>query len=336
MAEDRQPERRGAPGHGSADPDDPGRGRRRGVLAAAVAVVLLGLVAVGSLRGPLGSGRGRPRYPADLIDSLILLLVLAMLAAAVLAAIAMWTDRRMIGRRPRRGGNLSLLLPMAAVLLLWLFRDLFGLGGGGDDPPATTLPDQSTIDPAVPPPDPGVVPLVVAGLALAVMIGLAVAQLLSERRRRRPPRTPGERLVELLDDTLEDLEREPDPRRAVIAAWARMERGLAAAGLPRRPAEAPFEYAGRVLESALARPASVHRLTGLFERAKFSRHAIGEVDRDQAIAALRAVRREVAEAVEAAAEAEAAARAAGISGTGGDDDGGAGTGDRPRTRSSGP
>ena len=318
MAEDRQPERRGAPGHGSADPDDPGRGRRRGLLAAAVAVVLLGLVAVGSLRGPLGSGRGRPRYPADLIDSLLLLLVLAMLAAAVLAAIAMWTDRRMIGRRPRRGGNLSLLLPMAAVLLLWLFRDLFGLGGGGDDPPATTLPDQSTIDPAVPPPDPGVVPLVVAGLALAAMIGLAVAQLLSERRRRRPPRTPGERLVELLDDTLEDLEREPDPRRAVIAAWARMERGLAAAGLPRRPAEAPFEYAGRVLESALARPASVHRLTGLFERAKFSRHAIGEADRDEAIAALRAVRREVAEAVEAAAEAEAS------------------TGERPRTRSSGP
>ena len=334
MAEDRQPERRGAPGHGSADP---GRGRRRGVLAAAAAVVLLGLVAVGSLRGPLGSGRGRPHYPADLVDSLILLLILAMLATAVLAAIALWSDRRMIGRRPWGGSNLSqLLLPMAAVLLVWLFRDLFGLGGGGDDPPATTLPDQSTIDPAVPPPDPGVVPLVVAGLALAAMIGLAVAQLLSERRRRRPPRTPGEQLVELLDDTLEDLEREPDPRRAVIAAWARMERGLAAAGLPRRPAEAPFEYAGRVLESALARPASVHRLTGLFERAKFSHHAIGQADRDEAIAALRAVRREVAEAVEAAAEAEAAARAAGMSGTGGDGDGGAGTGDRPRTRSSGP
>ncbi|MFL5792587.1 MAG: DUF4129 domain-containing protein [Actinomycetota bacterium] len=310
MAEDRQPERRGAPGHGSTDPDAPGRGRRRGMQAAAVAVVLLGLVAVGSLRGPLGSGRGRPRYPADLIDSLLLLLVLAMLAAAVLAALAMWTDRRMIGRRPRRGGNLSLLLPMAAVLLLWLFRDLFGLGGAGDDPPATTLPDQSTIDAAVPPPDPGGIPLVVAGLALTAMIGLAVAQLLAERRRRRPPRTPGERLVELLDDTLEDLEREPDPRRAVIAAWARMERGLAAAGLPRRPAEAPFEYAGRVLEAALARPASVHRLTGLFERAKFSRHPVGQADRDQAIDALRTVRREL---TEAAAQAEAAA-AAGVGG----------------------
>jgi hypothetical protein len=294
------------------------------VLAAVVAVVLLGLVAVGSLRGPLGSGRGRPHYPADLVDTLILLLILAMLAAAVLAAIALWTDRRMIGRRPRRGGNFSLLLPMAAVVLLWLFRDLFGLGGGRDDPPATTLPDQSTLDATVPPPDPGVVPMVVAGLALAAMIGLAVAQLLAERRRRRPPRTPAERLVELLDDTLEDLEGEPDPRRAVIAAWARMERGLAAAGLPRHPAEAPFEYAGRVLEAALARPASVHRLTGLFERAKFSRHAIGDEDRDEAIAALRAVRWEVAEAVEAATGSEAEARAAARTGPGG-------TGEPPRT-----
>jgi hypothetical protein len=118
----------------------------------------------------------------------------------------------------------------------------------------------------------------------------------------------------MLDDTLEDLERDPDPRRAVIAAWARMERGLAAAGLPRRPSEAPFEYAGRVLRTALTpaagplRPDSVHRLTGLFERAKFSHHDIGEADRGQAIAALRAVRQELAEAVEQAAQAEAAAR----------------------------
>ena len=305
MAEDRQPGRWGPPGHGPTDPNGPGRGRR-GVLAAALAIVLLGLVAVGSLRGPLGSGRGRPHYPADLVDSLILLLVLAMLAAGVLAVMAFWADRRMIGRRPRAGGTFTLLVPMAAVVLLWLFRDLFGLGEGRDDPPVTTLPDQSTLDSTVPSPEPGVVPLVVAGLALAAMVGLVVAQLLADRRRRGPPRSPAERLVELLDDTLEDLERDPDPRRAVIAAWARMERGLAAVGLPRHPAEAPFEYAGRVLESALARPGSVHRLTGLFERAKFSRHAVGEEDRHEAIAALRAVRREVAEAVEAAAEADAA------------------------------
>jgi hypothetical protein len=293
VAQDRQPERREPPGHGSTN------WGRRAPLAALAAVALLGLVAVGALHGPLGSGRGRPHYPADLVDSLLLLLFLAMLAAGVLAVVSLWPDRHLLRQRRRRGGSFSLILPMAAVLALWLLRDVLGLSGGRDDAPASTLATPSTVEVATPPDQPGVVPLVVAGLALAAMVGIAVAQLVAERRRRRPPPTPAERLVDLLDDTLDDLEREPDPRRAVIAAWARMERGLAAAGLPRHPAEAPFEYATRVLEAALARPSSVHRLTGLFERAKFSHHPVGQADREEAIAALRTVRRELAEAAAA-------------------------------------
>jgi hypothetical protein len=332
VGQDMQPERRGSPGHGPS-----GRGRR-GLLPAVSAVVLLALVAAGSLHGPLGTGRGRPRYPADLIDSLLLLLFLAMVAAGVLAVWSLWPDRHLLRQRRRRAGSFGLILPMAAVVALWLLRDVLGLGGRQEDPPTSTLAPPSTLEVPTSPDTPGMVPLVVAGVALAVMVGIAVAQLVAERRRRGPPRSPAERLVELLDDTLEDLEREPDPRRAVIAAWARMERGLAAAGLPRHPAEAPFEYAARVLESALAptdrgtpsgfpgplptdrgtpsgfpgplRSASVHRLTGLFERAKFSRHPVGQDDRDQAIDALRTVRRELAEA---AAQAEAAA-AAGVGG----------------------
>lgn len=314
MAQDRQPERREPPGHGSAN-----RGRGRwGLLPAWVAVVLVGLVAVGSLRGPLGTGRGRPSYPADLIDSLLLLLFLAIVAGAVLAVVSLWPGRNLARARRRAGGNWNLILPMAAILLLWLFRDLLGLGAGDRDlDPTTTIPGASTLEVPDPPPDSGVVPLIVAGVALLAMIGIVVAQLVADRRRRRPPRTPAERLVELLDDTLEDLEREPDPRRAVIGAWARMEAGLAAAGLPRHPSEAPFEYAARVLETAFARPASVHRLTGLFERAKFSHHAIGQADRDQAIAALRAVRQELAEAVEqAAAEARAEDEGEPVAGSG--------------------
>jgi hypothetical protein len=310
VGQDRQPERRAAAGQGWRV-----RGRR-GLVPAVAAVVLLALVAVGSLHGPLGSGRGRPRYPADLVDSLLLLLFLAMVAAGVLALVSLWPDRHLVSQRRRRARSLGVLLPIAAVLALWLLRDVLGLGGRRDDPPTGTIAPPSTLEVPAPPPTPGVVPLVVAGVALAAMVAIAVAQLVAERRRRGPPRTPAERLVELLDDTLEDLEGEPDPRRAVIAAWARMERGLAAAGLPRHPAEAPFEYAARVLESALARPASVHRLTGLFERAKFSRHPIGRADRDQAIAALRTVRRELAEAAEAAAQAQAPARAAAGGGAG--------------------
>jgi hypothetical protein len=245
VAEDRQPERRGPPGHGSAD-------RRRGLLPVAAAVGLLALVAVGSLRGPLGSGRGRPSYPADLVDSLLLLGFLAMVAGAGLAVVSLWPGRHLARQRRRPGGNWNLLLPMAAILILWLLREPLGLGGGDrDEPPPSTVPAPSTLEAPTPPADSGVVPYLVAGVALAAMVGLLAAQLIAERRRRHPPPTPAERLVELLDDTLEDLEADPDPRRAVIAAWARMERGLAAAGLPRRPAEAPFEYATRVLETSL-------------------------------------------------------------------------------------
>jgi Domain of unknown function (DUF4129) len=307
VAEDRQPERREPPGPGAAD-------RRRGpraVLPALAAAALLALVAVGSLRGPLGSGRGRPSYPADLVDSLLLLLFLAMVAAGLLAGVVLWPDRHLVSRRRRPAGALGMLLPLAAVLALWLFRDLLGLGGFTErDPPTSTHAPPSTLEIPEAPASPGVVPLVVAGVAAAAMVTIVVAQLAADRRRRRPPPTPAERLVELLDDTLEDLEREPDPRRAVIGAWARMERGLAAAGLPRQPAEAPFEYAARVLESALGvelgqaglRPTSVHRLTQLFERAKFSHHRIDLADRDEAVAALRAVRRELADAVELSAQ----------------------------------
>ena len=47
-----------------------------------------------------------------------------------------------------------------------------------------------------------------------------------------------------VDESLDDLRAEPDPRRAVIAAYARLERVLAAHGLPRFAAEAPLSTCG--------------------------------------------------------------------------------------------
>ncbi len=91
------------------------------------------------------------------------------------------------------------------------------------------------------------------------------------RRAARPPVAAA--LALALDATLDDLRADPDPRRAVIAAYARMERALARSGLPRSPAEAPREYLRRTLPGVGAGAASVARLTALFERAKFSPHA---------------------------------------------------------------
>ena len=57
-------------------------------------------------------------------------------------------------------------------------------------------------------------------------------------------------LADVLDETLDDLRAEADPRRAVIAAYARMERALARL----RPAARPVRGAGRVPAADLRRP----------------------------------------------------------------------------------
>ena len=96
-----------------------------------------------------------------------------------------------------------------------------------------------------------------------------------------------------LDDSVDDLRAEPDPRRAIVAAYARMERALGAVGVPRRPAEAPLEFMARALEGLRASGVSVRRLTELFRVAKFSAHSLGPGDKEQAIDALVAVRDEL-------------------------------------------
>jgi Domain of unknown function (DUF4129) len=317
------------------------RSRRRGppqptrvALLALAAAGLLALVAAGAARGPLRGGGGRPAFPVDLVASLLALLLVAVVACLLLALVVLFPDQRLRPPRSHRRSVLVALVPLGIILLLWLFGEPLGLLERlqGDSATPSTLPVFEAPETTLPPADPGPLPLLVAGAAVVAMVAIVVAWVLADRRRRGPPRTAAERLVELLDDTLDDLERDPDPRRAVIAAWARMERGLAAAGLPRRPAEAPFEYVGRVLAEgsgepherggrsppraprpdgpvgqAPVRPEHVHRLTSLFERAKFSRHTIDQAMREEAVAALRAVRGDLAEAAAAQAATAAAA-----------------------------
>jgi hypothetical protein len=122
----------------------------------------------------------------------------------------------------------------------------------------------------------------------------AIGGYLWYRRSRRPPprehRELAEELEVVLTETLDDLESEPDPRRAVIRAYARMEIVLAAHGLPRNASEAPLEYLARVLRELHVGAGAAHALTELFERARFSQHEIDSDMKDEAIAALATVR----------------------------------------------
>ena len=135
----------------------------------------------------------------------------------------------------------------------------------------------------------------VLAVALVVLsVGGALAYLSYRNRKFRTPvrlePTVAEDFAATIGDAIDDLEAEPDPRRAVIAAYARMEGVLARHGLHRKPSDTPFEYLGRILGGLTSRFDAVARLTSLFEEAKFSRHEINGAMKMEAIDALRAIR----------------------------------------------
>lgn len=141
----------------------------------------------------------------------------------------------------------------------------------------------------------------VLAVALAVLaVGGAFAYRTHRARRRRIPvrlePTVAEDFATTIADAIAELDAEPDARRAVIAAYARMEGVLGRHGLRREPSETPVEYLARVLGDLTSRSDAVARLTHLFEEAKFSRHEIDHEMKHDAIEALRAIRTDLQEA----------------------------------------
>ena len=84
------------------------------------------------------------------------------------------------------------------------------------------------------------------GVALVAVALVAYVVSDDEDGARRDPRAELARnLADALDDALDDLRAEADPRRAVIAAYARLERILAANGVARDPSETPESISAR-------------------------------------------------------------------------------------------
>jgi len=140
-------------------------------------------------------------------------------------------------------------------------------------------------------------------VAVLVVVGI---YLYTQRRRKGPLKPLPISEADVADDlaatigiAIDDLEAEPDARRAVIAAYARMEAALARHGLRRRPSQTPLEYLRQVLLELTSRPEPVSRLTELFEQAKFSRREIDGGMKLDAIAALRSIRDDLKEAAAA-------------------------------------
>jgi hypothetical protein len=152
-------------------------------------------------------------------------------------------------------------------------EDVAGAGGQGDSTLALAL---------------------AAGASLLLVIVLGTAAVMALRRRGASTGQAVEdtAVIQALDESLDDLRRERDVRRAIVACYARMERALASAGRERRAHETPLEFLRRVLERVGREPGQV--LTELFERARFSVEPMGEREKRDAIAALEQLRAGVA------------------------------------------
>ena len=139
-------------------------------------------------------------------------------------------------------------------------------------------------------------PVLVLGsllLGIVVTTGVAVAHGRRNREALDEEAELTRALNEVLSDSLDDLRAERDPRKAVIRAYARMEKTFGAYGVPREEHETPLEYVARVLDSLRVSSFAVRRLVQLFERAKFSPHTIETSMKDDAIEALAGLRAEL-------------------------------------------
>jgi hypothetical protein len=245
-----------------------------------------------------------PATPGSAVTLLLqtLSLLLAVLCAAVVALFvyALWPfePHRERPARPLLGVLRPLLILGVAVLvaLLWVRSGVRPFGGQlvspfGSTPPrppgqAAPAGSAGSLDWWLP-------TLIVAALTAA---GAVTAWYLLRPGRRRALTGQGAASAgagELVEESLDVLLRERDPRQAVIRAYAAMEVSFGRRGFPRHAFEAPLEYLARVLGQLRIRPARVAALTELFELARFSHHPITEAHRTEAIDLLRAIRDEL-------------------------------------------
>jgi Domain of unknown function (DUF4129) len=290
--------------HGRLEPIPP---IQLGLLAL---VILVLAVVVASASRPGDSGPlSPPSSPAT--GAAILragLVLVGLFEAGVLALVvwALWPGRRPVRRLPVGGERwlylaVSFLQSAAVMILLWLYIHYHPALGGGRGGPLSGLLSRTA---GVNLPDrPGALVAGEAWLTVAIvaavlmLVAAFVGRAMLRRRDRRgtPLQQLARRLQDAVEEGLEELEAEPDPRRAVIAAYARMARSMGRVGLPRRSSETALEYLRRLLEMVhLDNPAAT-RLTDLFQVAKFSDHPIDQAMKREAIEALVAVRDDLRE-----------------------------------------
>jgi disulfide bond formation protein DsbB len=268
---------------------------------AGAAILLVVIAAAATPEGFGGAfrtvGRDRVVLPEGLRIHQYLLGAIAALLAAVYVAAQIVARREGVALPTRRSPwrlVAGLLLVVMIVNFVPVIRDRldawFSRTGQATEQPQQ--PDRS-VDP-IAPESSRVLGYVLAGVMAAIFLSLvAVLWLLlgrEPRPRARPPSADDE-LDAALEEGLADLEAIDEPRAAVLACYARLQRAADSARVGRRRSDAPFELLDRLLEDGRADPGAARRLTALFEIARFSPHTVDDAMRNEAIAALGSLRK---------------------------------------------
>lgn len=104
------------------------------------------------------------------------------------------------------------------------------------------------------------------------------------------PRRSKRELARAVRTAIRDLEAGEDFRTAVLRCYKTMVLLFETRGMRQEPHQTAREWEARALAGMGVSPEGVEDLTSLFEEARYSAHAIGEAQRDGAIASLAAVR----------------------------------------------
>ena len=293
-----------------------------------VALVVLLVVAAVALRGYLPGAEPPPReQPTGSAASLlaVVALVTVSLVVIALAIIARLHDRRV--PLPAGGGlaesfggmgrpRWRFLLIGLGVIVVWLLIVLLlarlgpqqdidqPLAGTGSSEPGSDAPAQPP--PPSAPPEAEVFGYLAASTVILLLLvaGGTVVASLRQRRvarsyvvagdRSAPPRTTASgpeslaRAAELGLVEIGDLSREP--REAIIACYAAMERALAnAPGAVPQDSDTPSEVLARAVEHHALHADDATQLVDLFTEARFSPHVMNEGNREVAVQMLRLV-----------------------------------------------
>lgn len=136
----------------------------------------------------------------------------------------------------------------------------------------------------------GLVGLVAALASLAIALVLLFAERIADWLERGNRLATAEPLREAVEESLDDMAGETDPRTAIIRCYRRFERFAAQARVPRAPWQTSSEFVREALTRLGLPRAPVEQLTGLFELARFSDHPLEPGELDGARACLEEIR----------------------------------------------